>query len=580
MKNMFFKKFLSAIAFISIATAMGVAGYLYFAKNQPALAQIAGNTYYIDYMNGSDSNNGISPSTPWKHSPGDPRVATNANITLAPGDIIVFKGGVMYSFDPILIDYIGANASGIAGKEIIYRSGHLQSPIWGNTRAIIDGTNINYNYAQGITGVISLKDYSYIRVEGLQIQYAPWANAESSLIGWKGSAGGNITLNDNELFSNISPANSASSVWVGIWVQGNYLDATPTSFIITNNHIHDIGGHGILLRWGMTNVLLENNIVHDCGPDPAPYQGDGVFLRVGGNSAAVPTNVTVRKNEFYDFPVKGCIIIGGLKNGVIERNKCYDVKAANGFGFALGGSESVNSVDDVTFRNNLITFNNQSKWGGLFRLALDGGSVSNIKYYNNTLIGAGSEWVFKITPGIYSIQNLDIRNNLISGSSQYYFYITPTTAISNSFVSDNNLFFGGGATPFYHFNTAKNLTTWQNDANQDTGSINANPLLNPDHSLSSASSAINKGVAFYSFLNDYDNISRPQGSAWDIGAYEYIQAPPPLKGDFNSDSKVNGLDFTSFKNAFKSIFNTIFDLNSDNTIDVKDLGVLMSGWLP
>ena len=59
-----------------------------------------------------------------------------------------------------------------------------------------------------------------------------------------------------------------------------------------------------------------------------------------------------------------------------------------------------------------------------------------------------------------------------------------------------------------------------------------------------------------------------------------ITPPPSLKGDFNSDSKVNDLDFTVFKNAFKSIFNSLFDLNSDNAIDVKDLGVLMSGWRP
>lgn len=54
----------------------------------------------------------------------------------------------------------------------------------------------------------------------------------------------------------------------------------------------------------------------------------------------------------------------------------------------------------------------------------------------------------------------------------------------------------------------------------------------------------------------------------------------PLKADFNSDSKVNDLDFTSFKNALKSIFNSIFDLNSDSAIDVRDLGILMSSWLP
>ena len=59
-----------------------------------------------------------------------------------------------------------------------------------------------------------------------------------------------------------------------------------------------------------------------------------------------------------------------------------------------------------------------------------------------------------------------------------------------------------------------------------------------------------------------------------------ITPPPSLTGDFNFDFKVNDLDFTSFKNAFKSIFNSLFDLNSDNAIDVKDLGVLMSGWRP
>ena len=62
-----------------------------------------------------------------------------------------------------------------------------------------------------------------------------------------------------------------------------------------------------------------------------------------------------------------------------------------------------------------------------------------------------------------------------------------------------------------------------------------------------------------------------------------IIPPPSLKGDFNSDSKVNDTDFLSLKSVFKNIvsaLNSLFDLNSDSAIDVKDLGVLMSSWLP
>ena len=95
-------------------------------------------TYYIDYSSGNDSNNGTSTSTPWQHSPGDPRATGTANRTLAAGDMVVFKGGVTYSFSTGVTDYIAANASGSAGNVITYISGDLQSPQWGATRAVID----------------------------------------------------------------------------------------------------------------------------------------------------------------------------------------------------------------------------------------------------------------------------------------------------------------------------------------------------------------------------------------------------------------------------------------------------------
>ncbi|MFC1752267.1 LamG-like jellyroll fold domain-containing protein [Thermoproteota archaeon] len=91
-----------------------------------------GNTYYIDYENGNDSNNGTSTSTPWKHAPGDSNATGNAAVVdLEPDDTVSFKGGVRYCGE-IRMEFSGNNVSPIryVGDE------------WGDgdEKAIIDGS--------------------------------------------------------------------------------------------------------------------------------------------------------------------------------------------------------------------------------------------------------------------------------------------------------------------------------------------------------------------------------------------------------------------------------------------------------
>jgi hypothetical protein len=51
--------------------------------------------YFIDYVNGSDSNNGASETTPWQHVPGMANATSNAaSHTPGPGEGWIFKGGV------------------------------------------------------------------------------------------------------------------------------------------------------------------------------------------------------------------------------------------------------------------------------------------------------------------------------------------------------------------------------------------------------------------------------------------------------------------------------------------------------
>lgn len=49
--------------------------YIYILSVYPS------GTCYVDYGSGSDSNNGLSMSTPWKHCPGDQNATGNPALT-------------------------------------------------------------------------------------------------------------------------------------------------------------------------------------------------------------------------------------------------------------------------------------------------------------------------------------------------------------------------------------------------------------------------------------------------------------------------------------------------------------------
>lgn len=60
-------------------------------------ARLAATTYWVDYSAGRDSAAGTSSASAWQHCPGDPAATANpASTALAPGDTVLFKGGVSY----------------------------------------------------------------------------------------------------------------------------------------------------------------------------------------------------------------------------------------------------------------------------------------------------------------------------------------------------------------------------------------------------------------------------------------------------------------------------------------------------
>ncbi|MBS3961443.1 MAG: hypothetical protein KGZ61_06385 [Sandarakinorhabdus sp.] len=108
---------------MSLATAIAI---LMIAEPARVEAQ---TTYHVDWQEGCDSADGLTPQTAWKRAPGDSRAGpVPRTVALGPGDTLLFRGGVAYR-----------------GTVVLRVSGDPERPIrllgegWGPGRATIDG---------------------------------------------------------------------------------------------------------------------------------------------------------------------------------------------------------------------------------------------------------------------------------------------------------------------------------------------------------------------------------------------------------------------------------------------------------
>ena len=144
-----------------------------------------------------------------------------------------------------------------------------------------------------------------------------------------------------------------------------------------------------------------------------------------------------------------------------------------------------------------------------------------VQIYNNTLYDCGSRGTGDAGAVAPSARTV-MTNNLtmaVAGES----YLNGNVGGAN-LSGSNNLWFGGSTAP-----------------TQTSSNVTSNPLLVsvasiPDLHLQSSSPAIDAGKTMTSLSRDIEGVQRPQGSAFDIGAYEYfrggstVQKPNPPTG--------------------------------------------------
>ncbi len=492
-----------------------------------SLSAFAQQNYYVS-TTGSDSNTGTSINQAWQH-------ISYATDKVKAGDIVFIKAG-NYGNENVVMTVDGTSATPITFE------GYKDSPS--------DNPQLNYNLGDNLnpdvmplldggdrtkgTG-ITLNNRKFVIVKNFQIQ-----NYEIGLYGYatqhvtvdniiatsfgdiNNSYDGNgivfgsyayfntikncIVVNaaaellsvigdDNviencKVYCNDNEGNAASDYYITIGggnrntIKGCYAERV-------GNQIH--GGHGITLKYN-----CENNKITDC--ISKNMRGEGFAVRHRG----------VKNNIFENCIVygeSGLVVRDGASNNTFRKCRTigstypiqfYDTSEDDGAQYC--GSNNI--FENCIFENSDIV--------------IDFDSYDQISpAENNTFINctfSGANYMF----------NVDRPNNankmvncIVEGIKNYSTaYTYPGTYAVNFNYNYTNFWNNGFSKP------------------DGEGNISANPLFvdsaNGNFQLKAESPCIDNGTSSEAPLIDFNNVTRPQGNGFDIGAYEYLSASKNL----------------------------------------------------
>jgi len=210
------------------------------------------------------------------------------------------------------------------------------------------------------------------------------------------------------------------------------------------------------------------------------------------------------------------------QNMLIDGNIIYDNGGYAIHHFLSGGSPT--TVNNGVIRNNII-YNNGWQDGGGRDLTL--GAVilatgTNIQFYNNVVYNNPTNHGGAAVSA-YNSNLVGIWNNTITGNAGLGIEINDSA--SNTTILNNILYnnAGGGFADYGAVGTTQrhNPTTNPNFTNAGAG----------DFTLQASSDAIDDGETVATVPTDLLGIARPQGAAYDRGAYEFANGGgPPTPG--------------------------------------------------
>jgi hypothetical protein len=401
-------------------------------------------------------------------------------------------------------------------------------------------------------------------------------------------------LIENSTFTNIG--NYSDSAAADINAGGYSRRWTIRNTVHTGNGIAGVDG----INFSNINVsggdgaghLIENNSFTN-------YYENGIDLKGTRESSAGEGGTVIR----------GCTFIGGsgsegqihiqfnAKGVLIDRCSFSDTN--NNAISLVSHSTGLDAVGYVTVKNSV--FDNVRNVIFTDRGLVNEEALGHNVLYNNTMLDSGQ------SSSGYSIDigsdNYIVRNNVFYNISQNSFWDLPIRfELSDYYYSaqlDYNIYHKLDESNAKLFNingVIYDIAQMRTDGGQEINGMNIDPVLQSDGKPEQNSPAIDAGLTIADISDDFLGVSRPQGAAYDIGAFEYVNAEDLTETCSDNiqnqdetgvdcggvcdicDSRYSISNFISLLANWLQIGNETSDVNFDGIVNTRDLGIMMSNW--
>jgi Right handed beta helix region len=286
-------------------------------------------------------------------------------------------------------------------------------------------------------------------------------------------------------------------VFDGRYQYGDFLILSNVAWVVidglTITHWNDQYGNGsIIILNNANNITVQNMDFVDNGADQRDHH-----IYVGGGT---PSYLTIRNNNFTRA-TGGAIHMYHYPNG--QHVYIYN----NTFKDNYWGVIACDKADDVQIYNNIF-------YQGL-NFPTFGPNAANIQ----------------TNCGTYPATNIVIKNNVVYNANSTARGLVATTWASGNITEDHNLWYMPGGKPISWNGNLYSVAEFRNATAHSDHSKETNPqfvdVAGGDFHSNPSSVVTDGGVTLPMVSTDKTGVTRPQGSAYDLGAYEYTQGSPP-----------------------------------------------------